>query len=255
MPGVETATLIATCGDPQTGSTTVFVNTFGVSRVGTDMAIGPILGPGSQTVFAEGFNVSLPGDVVSPHPPCPIIPIHCAALTNPAGSLNVFAGTGFSSGEDQPGLLAAADLRTTFLLATPNSIPANIGTPPVLAVGIPVTFSYSITNTGDAPASNFTIGLWRTPDLNDDPTMINQRGPFMLTRTSAEEIGATLIDTEVVTELDAGETYTGTFTYENDERWSNLLKPTWFAVYPDIDDVIGETDEANWFPSVSVTIT
>jgi len=87
MPGVETATLLASCGDPQTGSTTTFVNGLGVSRVSIDNAVGTIEGPGSQTVFVEGYNVSLPEDLVAGHGDPP----HAAPTTNDTGSPNVFA--------------------------------------------------------------------------------------------------------------------------------------------------------------------
>jgi len=89
MPGVETESLPATCGHAQTGSTTTFVNALGVSRVSVDTAGGTITGPGSLTVFVEGYNVSLPGDAVAGHG----LPPHAAPTTNPAGSPNVFASS------------------------------------------------------------------------------------------------------------------------------------------------------------------
>ena len=91
MPGIQTATLAATCGDVQTGSTTVFVNGNGITRLGVDtVAGGLITGPGSLTIFAEGAGVSLPGDTVLPHPPCDSGNPHCVATTNAGGSPNVF---------------------------------------------------------------------------------------------------------------------------------------------------------------------
>lgn len=257
MPGVETEQLIATCGHSQTGSPTVFADSLGISRVGLDTAIGTIQGPGSQTVFIENLNLSLPGDVIAPHPPCPIVGIHCAALTNPAGSPTVFAATGFSAGGGgQPGGQAAGDLKTTFFQVAPTSIPADMPpSAPIWSTLIPVVFAYAIKNEGDAAVGDFTIGLWKTPDLNDDPTMLNPIGPFLLTREGAMQIGATLIDTQIVQGLEVGETYTGAFTHQADDEWSNLLQPTWFAVYPDIDAVVGEIDEANWVDSISVTVT
>lgn len=92
MPGVETAILPATCLDLQTGSTTIFVNGNGITRVGLDNAGGGVItGPGSTTVFAEGAPVSLPGDIILPHPPCDSGNPHCVATTNLAGSPNVFS--------------------------------------------------------------------------------------------------------------------------------------------------------------------
>ena len=67
MPGVERQGDPATCGHPNTGSKNVFADGFGVSRVQADSAGGTILGPGSATVFVNGFNVSLPGDSIAAH--------------------------------------------------------------------------------------------------------------------------------------------------------------------------------------------
>ena len=88
MPGVERAGDAATCGDVNTGSTTVFANGQGIARVGVDSAGGTIGGPGSSTVFVEGSNVSLPGDSIAGHG----IEPHAAPVTaNP--SEDVFAGS------------------------------------------------------------------------------------------------------------------------------------------------------------------
>jgi len=62
----------------------------GVSRVGTDTAGGIITGPGSSTVFVNGDKVSLIGDSVASHDPCPEPETHCSA-TMVEGSTNVFA--------------------------------------------------------------------------------------------------------------------------------------------------------------------
>lgn len=42
------------------------------------------------SVFANGRRVSVRGSFVAPHPPCPIVPIHCAAITL-CSSSSVFA--------------------------------------------------------------------------------------------------------------------------------------------------------------------
>lgn len=260
MPKIETATLLATCGDPQTGSTTVIADGFGVSRVGIDFAGagGTIAGPGSLAVFVEGASVSLPGDIVIPHAPCPLPPIHCAALVNPAGTPTVWAGTGFAgeSGEDDGGV-EVADLVVTSYSVSPTSLVAD--TPPaptpIFSVATDVVFSYTIENTGLGDAGQFTVGLWKTPDLNDEPALLNPQGPYLLTRAGADLIGADLIDEQEVEGLEAGETYTGSFTHKADPEWSNLLQPTWFAIFPDIDATVFEINEANWVESVEITVT
>ena len=57
----------STCGHPQTGSSRVFVQGRGASRVGVDTAGGLILGPGASRVFIAGSPASLVGDAVTPH--------------------------------------------------------------------------------------------------------------------------------------------------------------------------------------------
>ena len=67
MPGVERQGDPATCGDTNTGSKNVFADGKGISRVDADSAGGTILGPGSSTVFVNGYKVSLPGDSIAAH--------------------------------------------------------------------------------------------------------------------------------------------------------------------------------------------
>jgi len=87
MPGVERQGDVATCGHPNTGSPTVFVNGKGIARVGVDSAGGLITGPGSSSVFANKSPVSLLGDKISSHGDPP----HSSPITaNP--SENVIAG-------------------------------------------------------------------------------------------------------------------------------------------------------------------
>ena len=258
MPGVETAQLPATCGHTQTGSSKVFANLLGVSRIGIDTAAGTILGPGSQTVFVEGIKVSLPGDVVLSHAPCPVPAIHCAATTNPGGSPDVIVGTGFISGGGggSHGDVAAGDLKITSFMALPSKLVADTpAAAPIFSVLIPVTFAYSITNLGDAPIPAFTIGFWKTPNQIDNPEMINPAGPFLLTRVNGKSIGATLLDEKLIPGLAAGETYIGSFTHKADPQWSKLLPSTWFAVFPDIDNEIAEIDEKNWVASTEIVVT
>jgi hypothetical protein len=88
MAGVSRAGDIATClTHSNSGSTTVFANSQGVSMVDVSVAGGTILGPGSTSVFCEGSNVSVGGDSILPHGDSP----HAAAKTDNA-SEDVFAG-------------------------------------------------------------------------------------------------------------------------------------------------------------------
>ena len=92
MIPIQTASLLATCGDVQTGSSKVFANGNGVTRCKVDTAVGLILAPGSPSVIVEGFPVSVVGDWILAHPPCPLPPTHCAAFVNPIGEPSVLVG-------------------------------------------------------------------------------------------------------------------------------------------------------------------
>ena len=95
MRPIETQSLTATCLHPQTGSSKVYANNLGVSRVGVDNAGGGIImGPGSSRVYVEGSQVSLTNDRIAPHPCCgsPGCSPHCAARTNPTGEPLVMVG-------------------------------------------------------------------------------------------------------------------------------------------------------------------
>ncbi len=77
MPKPSNATAPASCKHSQTGSSKVFFEGMGASRVGVDTAGGLIIGPGSSKVFIEGKKLSLEGDVVAGHGKSP----HSAPVT------------------------------------------------------------------------------------------------------------------------------------------------------------------------------
>ena len=258
MPGVETANLAATCGHTQTGSSEVKANLLGISRINTDTAGGIILGPGSQTVFVEGIKVSLPGDVILPHAPCPIPPIHCGATTNPGGSPNVIVGTGFiskggggSNGDTSKGEggshgdIPAGDLKIMVFTALPTNLVSDSPVAaPAKSILTPVIFSYTIQNKGDGVIGSSTLGFWKTPSA----------GKFLLTKDGAEKIGAELLLTKIIPSLGPGEVYTGTFERKADSDWIKN-STTWFAIFPDIFNQIGEIDERNWVDSIAINVT
>lgn len=93
MPGVEREGDVASCGDENTGSETVYANGHGITRVGSPLSLGPdsaggkIIGPGTQSVFVENWKISLAGDTIVGH----------GTHSNPTTQLtivptNVFAG-------------------------------------------------------------------------------------------------------------------------------------------------------------------
>lgn len=63
----------------------------GAARVGTDTAGGTQLGGGQGSVYVDGALWVVRGDAVASHPPCPRVPVHCAA-TMAGASATVFAG-------------------------------------------------------------------------------------------------------------------------------------------------------------------
>jgi uncharacterized Zn-binding protein involved in type VI secretion len=67
MPKPSNATAPATCGHSQTGSSKVFLEGMGASRVGVDTGGATITGPGSSKVFVEGSKLSLDGDDIADH--------------------------------------------------------------------------------------------------------------------------------------------------------------------------------------------
>tara|TARA_R110002012_G_scaffold88992_4_gene218675 strand:+ start:40352 stop:41140 length:789 start_codon:yes stop_codon:yes gene_type:complete len=256
MPNVETEDLAATCNHTQTGSSTVKANGKGISRVGIDKAVGLIDGPGSQSVFVEGYNVSLPGDLIVPHPPCGNpSPPHCNAKTNPAGTTNVFAGIGFTLGPGgspgEPTGLDAPDLKVTDVEIIPNVVSANhLGIPPDhLQFAGSVTFNYKIQNSAHT-AEAFNVGLWEVPS----------EGPWILHTRDIDlyPSDVKLIETQRVEGIPAGELHEGTIvlTYSGHPEytpWTTTNTPLYYAVYADIDQELIEPDEDN--SSIAKTFT
>ena len=64
----------------------------GVARVGIDTAGGTELGGGQYFVRINGALITLLGDAVASHPPCPIVPIHCGPVMAASSSLTRING-------------------------------------------------------------------------------------------------------------------------------------------------------------------
>ena len=171
-------TSLATCLDPMFGSTTVFVNDGGVSkiRVNTTVTGGQITGPGSAYVTCEDQPVSVAGDAITAHPPCPLPPAHCAAFTT--GSSDVFTGgiyppAGSIGSGASPGQPILAQLVVTGFTAQLPAI-AGAGNTYTLCVPAPtgpgpwpgpIVFDYSIHNQGVTDTGPFKIGLYEVLGL------------------------------------------------------------------------------------------
>jgi hypothetical protein len=54
--------------------------------------------------------------------------------------------------------------------------------------------------------------------------------------------------------LGAGEVYSNTFEHIADPDWIKD-STTWFAVFPDIYNEIGEIDERNWVASLAIKVS
>ena len=88
----------------------------GVSLVGVHAAGGTITGQRQSRVFVNGSPMSVVGDSVASHLPCPLVPVHCAP-TMAAGSSRVFidniavvrAGDAASCGHAATGLANHVD--------------------------------------------------------------------------------------------------------------------------------------------------
>jgi|TARA_R110000824_G_scaffold351071_1_gene538016 hypothetical protein len=246
MPKVETATLAATCGHSQTGSSTVKANGNGVSRVGIDKAVGLIDGPGSQSVFVEGYSVSLPGDLIVPHAPCGSpSPPHCNAKTNLGGTANVFAGIGFTIGPGggigEPTGLDAPDLKVTNIEIVPNIVSANHPTINETHYVGTIDINYTIQNFAHE-AEAFNIGLWKTP--NEGPWILHTED------ISLYPAGVELLETDRIEGIAAGAIHEGSITLTSTpsniiQDWSINNTPVLYVIYPDIDKELIEPDEDN----------
>jgi hypothetical protein len=271
MPKVQTDTLVATCGHSQTlGDSTVLADGKPISKVGYSKGGGVILGPGSQSVFVGvgGHKVSLIGDIIEAHSPCPDPSIHCAALVHPPGAATVFAGTGIATTpeEVEEGLLPGfPDIIIDEFYIEPAGIypagyvftnypPENMleyRSPP----GDPVKFHWRVKNIGLAPSPAFNVGFWLTPPAD------NPAGPFNLTRSAGIGFGALLKGEVRVNGLNPQATDSGVFILTNEdggEAWrvNPDLTPLdfYYAVHADIDAEVAESSEANWFVAIPLTV-
>ena len=159
MPGVERKGDLASCGDANTGSTTVKANGKGITRAGIDTA-GALIKKtgGSPTVFVEGWKVSLPGDLIDTHGPKSS---HVLAITGNE-SEDVLIGDGGGAGEDFDLTLDAIDGGGPYITNRqnlPGSWQGGWGYQCWWYVG-DITFSYTVTNNSSEPVGPFNIGLW-----------------------------------------------------------------------------------------------
>jgi|TARA_A100001515_G_scaffold36374_1_gene28528 hypothetical protein len=267
MPLVSHKSAPASCGHVQTGSSRVFVQGNGVSRVEVDTAGGLIIGPGSQNVFVENIKVSLVGDAIASHGKSP----HSSARTT-STQQKVFVGTGFAGDSASTGFAPRPDIITTqfttnygngiielfcsgtgiypptnmqnafYNCADPNSIYSSRPSPPNL------TYSYEIKNTGTDTSQPQTVGFWRFTDTANAPTQA------ILTIQAAETYpDAVLVATADVPSLLVGQTFSGTFVFP--EVYRADIGDYVFGVYPDIYQTVTEPDEQNSIATIRVRVS
>jgi len=262
MPGVERKGDIASCGDANTGSTTVKANGKGITRVKADSAGATILGPGSPTVFVEGYKVSLPGDLIATHGPKG----SHAAETTGNESPDVFCGYGGESKPDIDLSLDTIGFGGPYYTNTKN--PPGPLTQNCWWYTGDITFSYTVTNNSSVPVGPFNIGLWEMY-WN---TSIGQTF-YWLRGDDGKYDGTWPILRGEVRQgvIPAGAQVTGTLVLPSDpqtDHWGwpphdlGLLTPNWqitnathwrgFTMNADIDQEVGETDEKNSVPVIKV---
>ena len=271
MAGVERQGDLASCGThTNTGSTTVFANSKGITKVMVDSAGGGlILGPGTQSIFVEGYKVSLPGDAIVAHPPCgsPGMEVHCVAFTG-SPSTDVFFGTGFA-GDPGGGDAPKTDLILQGIYDGGPYKSNTYGSQGLFNgcywyVG-DITFTYTITNNSSEPTpGGFNLGLWEVPYTSNGKTYTFPRNSYgVLDGTYPIFRGEKRIGI-----IPAGGTITGNLVLPSDPKWASPGIPAhdlWFGwgspstrsftMYADLDNEITETDERNSLPTIGITST
>jgi len=263
-------TSLATCLDPMFGSTTVFVNDGGVSkiRVNTTVTGGQITGPGSAYVNCEDQPVSVAGDAITAHPPCPLPPTHCAAFTT--GSSDVFTGgiyppagsLGSGASPGQPILPQLVVTGFTVQLPAIPAVPPNqyifYVPSPLIAWPGPTVFNYSIQNQGVSHTGPFKIGLYEVLGLEVDYPPLSPLPSFI---TITEETPLTFpnivpIETRIINNLAPDQSSSDTWSIELGNPFSIIpvLKNRYYILAVDILlQVVEPIDYDNSSPVVAIS--
>tara|TARA_R110002020_G_scaffold6364_2_gene26938 strand:+ start:6135 stop:6908 length:774 start_codon:yes stop_codon:yes gene_type:complete len=241
--GVTNASLtsLATCGDKMIGSLTVLVNDGGVSRVNLDSTItgGIIMGPGSSYVKCEDAPISVAGDSITSHPPCPLPGTHCAAVTQ--GSTNVFTGGLFPPAGGGPLQIADLSVESFYI-----SYPIIDWPVPTLFSG-PITFQYVIKNTGNVSTNSSTIALYEVLGLPTVPPAPPILPEFItITRDTPNVLeNIVLIDEKVIGPISAGGALADSWTipFGNEFSYIPYNYVRYYILAVDIDSEVVETRE------------
>ena len=262
----ESQTSLATCSDPMFGSATVFVNDGGVCMVKESMTVtgGIITGPGSAYVTCEDQPVSVAGDAIAAHAPCPIPPTHCAAFTT--GSSDVFTGglyppagtVGAGAGPGQPITAQLTILRFKETVAS-TAIPLGgndfyINT--VVGWSGPLVFQYVIKNEGSISTGPFKIGLYEVLGLQVNAPPAPVRPDFITITEDTQLSNLVLIETRTLSNLSPNQSVTNTWSLEIGNSFSIIPPNTnrYYVLAVDTGlDVVESIDFDNSSPVISLT--
>ena len=248
MGGVTNTNIPALCGHTPTGSLTTTVAGGGVSRIQIDNLVGTgtILGPGSDYVYCDDFRVSIAGDSVAAHAPCPIPGDHCATLTigDPTVTIKEPLGIGVTAPYD-PSLDPLPDIEVILFSTLINPLTSNI---PLVGYTGPITFVGSIANNTSTSVGAFNIGLFSLQGIDMDPTL-----KYNLQRSSAGGgANVALVAEQRIPFLQAGQVIPVTFFLPS---YTILIPfPQHFLLAVDIDNEHRERDEGE-NTSDTLTIT
>ena len=255
--GVPRVGDITSCGDPVTaGSPDVNIEGLPAARIQVDTAIGlPIIGPGAQTVRANGHKLSLLGDAYPGHGIGP----HAAPVIAQT-STTVKVGTGFVGGgtagagdNDQGFTVPPAELVLTALTTTTPSYAVTPLASPCFAIGnwtpacslTPIQLAYTITNLGASANSGFNCGVFEVPAPIPFTLFRDSEGTITdtleVTNAYGEDMPKLIQEFRVDQHLASGETVEGIETIE--EFYITPGSPRYYYIAVDIDNEVGELSE------------
>ena len=248
-------TSLATCSDPMFGSTEVFVNDGGMCMVKE-----------SAYVTCEDQPVSVAGDAIAAHPPCPIPPTHCAAFTT--GSSDVFTGGLYApAGAIGSGASPGQPLIAQLTVVRFKETVASTAVPPggndyfintLVTWPGPLVFEYTIKNEGPASTGPFRIGLYEVLGLAPVAPPAPVRPNFVTITEDTPNLlsNIVLIEERTISNLSSDQTVVDT--------WSLVLGNAYAVIPPSMNryyvlavdtglDVVESIDFDNSSPVISIT--
>lgn len=249
MPNLVRGSDVASCGHTGPGAATVTSSGGKVSRVLVDTKAGLIIGPGAQTVFVEGEKASIVGDAIAGHG----IFLHAVPFCT-IGDPTVNVGTGFvGDGPEDSFVEDPVDMTIESFTQTIPVIP-NIPTSSPRDYLGPLSFTVGIKTTGTpTPGTSFSVGLY---ELEGTLFPIFLAAGIFISEVAPPVPGFTIDRKEVKTIVVpfSGLSTVTTMTFNLDAELVKYNKPRYFAIGLDIYNNLGETDELNVSPVVTVSV-